>query len=1231
MRRNSKPRRDIFISLFCLPNPARMLSLRITLFLFCVFAAFTLSAQEICDNGFDDDGDGLIDLNDTTDCACDFISVVESLFPNPSFDEFSNDPECASSQSNGAPDGPGQANCIAGWQQASEATTDAWHLLTYNGNPPNWPGAIPQPIPSGVAVAGFFTAVESVDGYREYFGACLPEGNTEIGEEYRLNIQLGFGDETTNGFDEIVFSPETIELAIYGILDCNDIPFASNQCPEVAGANGWELITTFTVTAAAVPGWEDVMVDFTTDENYAALAFGGTCDPVTIPPEFFLYRHYYFVDDIILNTVEEFENTLTVGGISVEGDDICSDDARMFVQPFDGVDVTYQWYRNGVAIAGETGLEYFPPLDENFNGTYTCRITSDEGCGVAGPVDLVRPVVTNAFQDSVYFCDGFVEIIPNVNGGLVQSYLWDDGSTEPNLFVTETGIYSVTVTSFCEETVETIVVTDETEPSYEWVIEPEIYCQGDTITTYLSSDWQLQLFVFGIPGGGDLLEIGDTATFILDEPIFLQLSEFGFSCFTFEDESVFLDPSAPNVAVQDGLLDCSGDPFTATLTGIDFDPDLYNFEWRDESGNLIGVSDTVYLNIVGNYSLSLFPSDGSDCSFTTDFSVSIDPNDLLVTAAEVPTLGCTGAPETISVTLDDPASTQSFWTFGQSTLATDTAAITISEAGEYGLTVLVINPMDPTDTFCIQQYSYTVTFDDTELLVESASVPELSCESPEDTLSVSLTHPEVTTLVWSFDGSVLPTNDPDLVVNVNGTYNLEAISLSNGGDTLCRQQYSYEVLFSPADLLVTSAEVPILDCSTREAELSVELSDPEATNLIWSSAGEQLAINVDQLIVSESGDYQLSAFLLGDAGDTLCRQEYAYTVTFEETEVPVDLQTMVDDNCTGTYRADFIRTTALDGWATAWFENDSLLPFATATDSLTDLSAGSYSLRLDRDDGLCSQTVAFDLEEVALLTLTGEVLNLECPTPEQPVQSGGLNAIGENGTAPYQFYLLNDNGRLLDSNSTGIFLDLPEGDFQLEVKDDSGCAAVIDSPLTISFPDLLVVEAGTDQIIKLGESGTLRAQTGGPEVDTIIWSPAIGLSCTDCLNPTVTPIENNVYTVTVISTQGACPATDSVFVGVDATGQVYVPNAFSPNLDGVNDDFRFFPDQSYAELLEFRVYNRWGGEVFVADNEQSTRAAWNGNAVNGKACDSGVYVYLLRVRLLNGEERKLTGAVNLLR
>ena len=102
-------------------------------------------------------------------------------------------------------------------------------------------------------------------------------------------------------------------------------------------------------------------------------------------------------------------------------------------------------------------------------------------------------------------------------------------------------------------------------------------------------------------------------------------------------------------------------------------------------------------------------------------------------------------------------------------------------------------------------------------------------------------------------------------------------------------------------------------------------------------------------------------------------------------------------------------------------------------------------------------------------------------------------------------------------------------------------------------------------------------------------------------------------------------AETDIVVEVDSCSMpLYIPNAFSPNDDGINDVFQALGND--FEILEFKVFDRWGTLV------HNSVAPWSGDRLDGKCYPQGLYVYLLNIRInrLN-VYRLFKGNVTLLR
>ena len=111
-----------------------------------------------------------------------------------------------------------------------------------------------------------------------------------------------------------------------------------------------------------------------------------------------------------------------------------------------------------------------------------------------------------------------------------------------------------------------------------------------------------------------------------------------------------------------------------------------------------------------------------------------------------------------------------------------------------------------------------------------------------------------------------------------------------------------------------------------------------------------------------------------------------------------------------------------------------------------------------------------------------------------------------------------------------------------------------------------------------------------------------------------------------------CWALDSMFINVTPLYDFYVPSAFSPDGNGINDFFRFYPSGAVAKIHSFSIFDRWGGLIFrdTAIDDALTYVGWDGR-VNGKRAQVGVYCYMIEVSFLDGVRKVFAGDVTLFR
>lgn len=188
--------------------------------------------------------------------------------------------------------------------------------------------------------------------------------------------------------------------------------------------------------------------------------------------------------------------------------------------------------------------------------------------------------------------------------------------------------------------------------------------------------------------------------------------------------------------------------------------------------------------------------------------------------------------------------------------------------------------------------------------------------------------------------------------------------------------------------------------------------------------------------------------------------------------------------------------------------------------------------------------------------------------------------------------------------------------------DENGC--INTDEITISVNYLPPVTAVADPPIidsYLGEASQLTA-TGG---ETYVWTPTTGLSDPNIANPVATPNDTTTYIVMVTDEYG-CVNYDTVTVFAIGEITIDLPNAFSPNGDGIND-FYFPIVQGSGEVLNYSIFNRWGEIVYAGVNGAS---GWDGKQ-NGKDSDIGSYTIIVNAATSLGEARFKTGYFVLVR
>jgi gliding motility-associated-like protein len=157
------------------------------------------------------------------------------------------------------------------------------------------------------------------------------------------------------------------------------------------------------------------------------------------------------------------------------------------------------------------------------------------------------------------------------------------------------------------------------------------------------------------------------------------------------------------------------------------------------------------------------------------------------------------------------------------------------------------------------------------------------------------------------------------------------------------------------------------------------------------------------------------------------------------------------------------------------------------------------------------------------------------------------------------------------------------------------------------------VNLGPDQSLLAGTVLPLKTDIQNGPISTWSWSPAKDLSCGACALPNAV-IKNNISYVVNVKNIYGCEASDTIQIKVFCEdSQLFVPNAFTPDGDGINDVL-MVRGKGIVSVKYFRVFNRWGELVFERSDfpPNNITYGWNGK-IRGAVGQSDIYVYTAAV------------------
>jgi hypothetical protein len=279
----------------------------------------------------------------------------------------------------------------------------------------------------------------------------------------------------------------------------------------------------------------------------------------------------------------------------------------------------------------------------------------------------------------------------------------------------------------------------------------------------------------------------------------------------------------------------------------------------------------------------------------------------------------------------------------------------------------------------------------------------------------------------------------------------------------------------------------------------------------------------------------------------------------------------------------------------------------TYTDTdISNLTAGRYLIET-RDKYGCIIRDSIILKEPQKLEVELTTVSPGCDGP----MTGALSLLSAKNVVGTLAYVVNGKKEDLPLEKLG------EGQYQIIMRDDNECTdTIFTSMVAARIPEVTITPDTIDGI--LGECYNIQSYVNLDSLD-IQWTPSEGLSCVDCLDPTLLLIRDHNHKVIVTSLDGCI---DSAIVRSKVTIKRSFVMANIVNVKSTvgNDKVRYHTGKDVSAFIDFGLYDRWGNLIFKDNNLplglESLRwdLLFNANQLN-----SGVYSWIARVSYIDGQ------------
>lgn len=659
--------------------------------------------------------------------------------------------------------------------------------------------------------------------------------------------------------------------------------------------------------------------------------------------------------------------------------------------------------------------------------------------------------------------------------------------------------------------------------------------------------------------------------------------------------SVTVNPS-PIANAGPDILACSGQNYNLGVAPVGGAA----YTWNNTVGlSSTSISDPVfnYVNPLSTTQVSAFQLVASEngCVGVDTVIVTLYPaidNSFTFSKPSV----CIGENDTIRYTGTNPASATYTWDFDGGTVVSGTGQ------GPY-----VVNWATPS----VKNVSLSVNANGCSVPANVQTVgvgtPPTVDAGPDQTVcsggTIQIGSPAITGFTYSWDdGSNLDdsTSSSPFFSFPNFNPTPEVITLTTtANQNGCTASDQVVITVSPPDPTTIVANGNTTFCDGDFVEL--ESTDANLIALFWSTQETDPIIRVDS-----SGTFGLIGI---DAQGCLYVSNAITTTMVSNPVIALAPNGIINETCSN-YKDGSI-TVAVSSGTPSYQYKWSTTPVQT-TATASNIGANPYTVIVS-DANNCTATATYTVQAAVVFDLTiDSTFDASC----YGFSNGRIFTSPLGGNSPYRYIWSNNK-------TTRAIGGLTAGVYSVTARDGNNCSTT--KSITLSQPAEIITSTGPEIKINFLETATIDLSVLPSANYNYIWSPAATLSCVDCEDPDASPVRTTTYTVIVIDQTTGCKDTTKVKVSVDATKNLYIPNAFTPNGDVRNEEWKVF--SKGVKFFEATVYNKWGEKVFQTND---INIGWDGT-FKGAPVSLGIYPYQVRVTFLDNEVIDNKGTISILR